>query len=129
MKDKGGQGVKSGGHDTVPQAFSLPRCTQNYKAASNQLLRLQSHVPSLTPRPVRFQLLVRTGAFSLPISPLPLGCLPSPTHTDRKGFRTGRLGFSSSPGGGSYLFPRAWVFLFVGVFSLSETRKLNLPNG
>lgn len=112
-----------------PRPFLLPGAHRTIKLPLTNFFAFRATFQALRLGQCAFQSLVQTGAFSLPISPLPLGCLPSPTHTDRKGFKTGRLEFSSSPGGGSYLFPRAWVFLFVGVFSLSETRKLNLPNG
>lgn len=66
------------------------------------------------------------------LSSFPLGLLAAPQPASRWQERDSGLtdeGFQAAPGGGSPLFPQTWVFLSVGVFSLSETRKLNLPNG
>lgn len=105
----------------------LPRFTAKDKATSTQLRCPQSRGPSLSVQPPCPEFLQQSGR-SPPITPPPPGCPPASLTLSRR-VRTGTFGLSSSPRRRKFLVPTGLGFSLLGVFSLSETRKLDLPNG
>ena len=75
-----------------------------------QLRCFRPQGPSLQPQPPCPEFLLQHGC-SLPITPPPPGSPPTSLTLSWR-LRRAQQAFQAAPGGGSFLFPRAWVFLF-----------------
>ena len=113
---------KQRGHNSVPGSFT-PQVYVERKGSFGasdpkaQACSLSYHVPSS----------FSTRPFSAH-HPSTSGKPSSQPHAELE-TQTGTAGLSSSPRRKKFLVPTGLGFSLLGLFSLSETRKLNLPNG
>ena len=97
---------KQRGHDSVLPVLHSP----GLHRMKRQLRCFRPQGPSLQPQPPCPEFLLQHGC-SLPITPPPPGSPPASLTLSWR-LRRAQQAFQAAPGGGSFLFPRAWVFLF-----------------